>query len=106
MNREDQIDNAARSYEQTIFIDHDPIDVEADFIAGAEWADNNRWVRIEDALPTEVGRYLVWARKENEIGEEQFFCNCYYSERHGFSGNLISFNVTHWQSIEPPKAEK
>lgn len=106
MTREEKIKQATTAYEQSTSFEDFPGDKNRAFAAGAEWADDNRWVKVEDGMTLEGGRYLVWVEQVNDLGIECFFWNCSYTPMHGFTDGVKSYNVTHYQLVEPPKAEQ
>lgn len=64
------------------------------------------WISVEDRLPKEGGRFLVWVEQVNDLGIECFFWNCAYHPGQGFTDKGKMYRVTHYQYIEPPKAEQ
>jgi len=69
-----------------------------DFHAQESKKDN--WVSIKDKLPDSYhGRVLVWVKEINDLGISEYCWNCSYSELHGFTDELKTYTVTHWQPL-------
>ena len=63
------------------------------------------WVKVEDGLPKEAGRYLCWVTEQNDLGKSGFVWNCcFHIHEESWSDNLKEMHVTHWQPLpSPPK---
>lgn len=61
------------------------------------------WIRVEDRLPAEGGRYWCYVRESNGLGISYYQWNCSYNENkkrwvdHGH--NFL--DVTHWMPLPP-----
>ena len=83
----------AISYEQQI------ICCVNDFKAGVEFA--QRWIPVEEELPTEDGKYLVKGKYGIFINYYNGFHECWDDEDgDDYSSDLIGGKVTHWRYIE------
>lgn len=67
--------------------------------------DNDGWISVEERLPSEGGRYLVWAVEIYDLGKSCFVWNCYFDDRNNqWRDSHKVFNVTHWMPLpSPPK---
>lgn len=93
MNRQEEINKMAKEIASYITSDKDVQVAFYDALKrGAEWADAHpHWIRVEDELPKENGRYLFYHEK---IGVQDAY---YYNDL------TLDKAVTHWMPLpEPP----
>ncbi len=63
----------------------------------------SQWISVDERLPDDShGRVLCWCKEVGDLGRSEFFWNCSYSDRQGFTDNFIKYYVTHWQPVIPP----
>jgi hypothetical protein len=76
------------------------------------WLDENagekdEWIRVEDRLPTESGRYWCYVEEITDLGRGYFQWNCAYSQNGKIFTDRSLCNgerITHWRPLpEPPK---
>lgn len=71
---------------------------------------NNDWVRVEDRLPEEGGRYWCYVEEVNDLGVAHYQWNISYHEIEKRFYTANGDQVTHWMKLpdmplpEPPKS--
>lgn len=106
MTREEQIINAANEYTKDPLFKGARMERIGAFVDGAEWADANRWVKVEDGLP-ETTNLCIVCTNEEEFDLDRFTDS--YGDSSGPHACFTRRNVTHWQYVtlpSPPKAEQ
>ncbi len=63
------------------------------------------WIRVEDGLPEDHGRFLCWVTEQNDLGKSGYVWNCcFHFIEKMWSDSLKPMHVTHWQPLpSPPK---
>lgn len=97
---------------KSTYPDWDYDDVKYAFLAGIEYAEGNRWVRVEDAMPEKGDNVLVFGKWAGEInsGDGNYsvglaqWVSADYSECIGTDTYAAWYtNITHWMNApEPP----
>ena len=120
MTREEQIKAAASAYTRVrcpIVIGGERFNnkinsINANFIAGAEWADKNpksSWISVEERLPDRhPAKFMNWSKKVFVVVKRGREC-CTYVDEYSHIYNtwrVFGDEVTHWMPIpELPKEE-
>lgn len=99
MTREEQIEDAADAFSRAKIASGNINFIKEEcFRQGAEWADANRWISVEDELPPD-GNCLVAYRFG--VAESKFVFGRFILSRGDFTKVP---EVTHWMPLpEPPK---
>ena len=93
------IEEAAKEQANALKIYSSKQDFEKGFKTGVECA--QRWIPVEEELPTEDGKYLVRGIFGTFINQYNDFHKCWDDEDgDDYSSDLIGGKITHWRPIE------
>ena len=109
LTNEEDMETKSFDYEEGIVISGNDAQLIMSALSKAEDKGDNGWISVEDRLPTENGKYLIW---ENDFDEAHFKNGKWISTQptnKSTSPYLQSrfrqtLNPTHWQLLPlPPK---
>lgn len=110
MQREDQIDIAARKYADKDGDSPSWIDMRDGFIAGAEWADQNpNWINVKEKEPPES---MVWDKRifflglTDEGGIHKMYRLADPTICKDLENDNLYLHVTYWMPIPPMPKNK
>ena len=75
-------------------------DAVQDDLSELELFTNKGWIKVEDSLPQEVGRYWCYVEEQTERGLSSYEWNCSYNpDGKEFRDKDLVGRVTHWREL-------